>query len=40
MQGNFYVGIQFIGQASAKVALSGALFHSGFYRSFTEHGKR
>ncbi|AQX86056.1 carboxypeptidase-like regulatory domain-containing protein [Elizabethkingia bruuniana] len=34
MQGNFYVGIQFIGQASAKVALSGALFHSGFYRSF------
>lgn len=34
LQGNFYVGIQFIGQADAKVALSGALFHSGFYRSF------
>ncbi|MHC6198604.1 hypothetical protein ATE49_01805 [Elizabethkingia miricola] len=34
LQGNFYVGIQFIGQSDAKVALSGALFHSGFYRSF------
>ena len=33
-EGKFYVGIQFIGQADGKVALSGALFRAGFYRSF------
>jgi len=32
--GKFFVGIQFIGQSDGKVALSGALFKSGFYRSF------
>lgn len=34
LQGKFFVGIQFIGQSSGKVALSGALFRSGYYRSF------
>ena len=34
LQGKFFVGIQFIGQSSGKVALSGALFRPGFYRSF------
>lgn len=34
LEGKFFVGIQFIGQSSGKVALSGALFRAGFYRSF------
>jgi hypothetical protein len=34
LQGKFFVGIQFIGQSDGKVALSGALFRSGYYRSF------
>ena len=34
LQGKFFVGIQFIGQSNGKVALSGALFRSGYYRSF------
>lgn len=34
LEGNFFVGIQFIGQSSGKVALSGALLRSGYYRSF------
>lgn len=34
LEGKFFVGIQFIGQSSGKVALSGALFRSGYYRSF------
>ncbi|WP_027384151.1 carboxypeptidase-like regulatory domain-containing protein [Epilithonimonas caeni] len=34
LQGKFFVGIQFIGQADGKVALSGALFKAGYYRSF------
>ncbi len=34
VQGKFFVGIQFIGQSSGKVALSGALFRAGYYRSF------
>lgn len=34
LQGKFFVGIQFIGQTDGKVALSGALFRTGYYRSF------
>ena len=34
LEGKFFVGIQFIGQSNGKVALSGALFRSGYYRSF------
>ena len=34
LEGKFFVGIQFIGQSSGKVALSGAMFRSGYYRSF------
>ncbi|MCQ4035487.1 carboxypeptidase-like regulatory domain-containing protein [Kaistella montana] len=34
LQGKFFVGIQFIGQSDGKVALSGALFRPGYYRSF------
>ncbi|MDP9954445.1 hypothetical protein J2X97_000082 [Epilithonimonas hungarica] len=34
LQGKFFVGIQFIGQSDGKVALSGAMFRSGYYRSF------
>ncbi len=34
LQGKFFVGIQFIGQSDGKVALSGALFRAGYYRSF------
>lgn len=34
LDGKFFVGIQFIGQSNGKVALSGALFRSGYYRSF------
>lgn len=34
LQGKFFVGIQFIGSSDGKVALSGALFRSGYYRSF------
>lgn len=34
LEGKFFVGIQFIGQANGKVALSGALLRSGYYRSF------
>lgn len=34
LEGKFFVGIQFIGQSDGKVALSGALFRSGYYRSF------
>lgn len=34
LEGKFFVGIQFIGQSNDKVALSGALFRSGYYRSF------
>lgn len=34
LEGKFFVGIQFIGQADGKVALSGALMRAGYYRSF------
>jgi len=34
LEGKFFVGIQFIGQSNGKVALSGALLRSGYYRSF------
>jgi len=34
LQGKFFVGIQFIGQANGKIALSGALLRAGYYRSF------
>ncbi len=34
LQGKFFVGIQFIGKSNGKVALSGALFKAGYYRSF------
>ena len=34
LEGKFFVGIQFIGESDGKVALSGALFRSGYYRSF------
>ncbi|GGG56613.1 carboxypeptidase-like regulatory domain-containing protein [Epilithonimonas arachidiradicis] len=34
LQGKFFVGIQFIGKSNGKVALSGALFRAGYYRSF------
>lgn len=34
LEGKFFVGIQFIGQSNGKVALSGALLRSGYYRTF------
>ena len=34
LQGKFYVGIQFIGKADGKIALSGALLRAGYFRSF------
>lgn len=34
LEGKFFVGIQFIGESDGKVALSGALFRSGYFRSF------
>ncbi len=34
LEGKFFVGIQFFGQSNGKVALSGALLRSGYYRSF------
>lgn len=34
LEGKFFIGIQFIGQSDGKVALSGALFRTGYYRSF------
>ncbi|MFC4165560.1 carboxypeptidase-like regulatory domain-containing protein [Epilithonimonas zeae] len=34
LEGKFFVGIQFIGDSNGKVALSGALLRSGYYRSF------
>jgi len=34
LEGKFFVGIQFIGESNGKVALSGALLRSGYYRSF------
>ena len=40
LEGKFFVGIQFIGEADRKVALSGALLKSGFYRSFFGEWKK
>lgn len=40
LQGKFFVGIQFIGQSDGKVALSGALFRSGYYRSFYDNWEK
>lgn len=34
LQGKFFVGIQFIGKSNGEIALSGALFRTGYYRSF------